>query len=159
MSKTEIEIKLLADCTQHIPNLAKLQFEEISKHWIPHASLEGATQRLIEHCNKDNLPLTFVALQNDLPIGMASLRKTDGLLCDFFPWLGSVVVDPNHRKDKVGEKLIEVIKQQAADFGYDKLYLFAFDPTIPNWYKKLGWELIGTDYRFNHPISIMQITL
>lgn len=87
-----IEIKLLAECREHIPILAKLWYEEISRHWVPNASVDRAEQNLIKHSNLDVLPLTFVALSHDKPIGMASLRENDGIRPDLTPWLGSLVV-------------------------------------------------------------------
>jgi len=38
----------------------------------------------------------------------------------------------------VGEALINIVKDQAKNLGYQILYLLAFDPTIPNWYARLG---------------------
>jgi hypothetical protein len=35
MNKQDFEIKLLTDCREHIPALAKLWYEEISRHWAP----------------------------------------------------------------------------------------------------------------------------
>ena len=35
-----VDIKLLADNRQHIPYLAQLQYEKISKHWVTNASLK-----------------------------------------------------------------------------------------------------------------------
>ena len=37
----EFEIKFLVDCKQHIPSLAELWYEEISRHWVA-CSLDGA---------------------------------------------------------------------------------------------------------------------
>lgn len=155
----KIEIKFLADCQQHIPYLAKLWYEEISKYWAPNASVERAEQNLIKHANHSELPITFVALENGHPIGMASLRENDGIQADRTPWLGSLVVDPKNRKQKIGEQLIEAVKLQAIGMKYNKLYLFAFDQTIPNWYAKLGWRLIGSDHLFGHPVAVMDIEL
>jgi hypothetical protein len=76
---SNIEIKLLADCKEFIPQLAVLWYEEISKHWVPNASVERAEQNLIKHSNLNAMPLTFVALYQGGPIGMASLRENDGI--------------------------------------------------------------------------------
>ena len=157
--KEKIEIKLLADCLEHIPFLSKLQYEQISKHWVPNASIERSTESLLKHTNREKLPMTLVAFNKDNPIGMASLRENDGIQPDRTPWLGSLVADPLHRNQKAGEWLIEAIKQQAIIFGYDKLYLLAFDLTIPHWYKKLGWKSIGSDRLFCHPVAVMDIKL
>jgi len=155
----DIEIKFLADCQQHIPALAMLWFEHISKQWVPGASIEKAESNLKHHANRDKLPLTLVALYQDKPVGMASLRENDGVRPDLTPWLGSLVVDPLYRQRKIGEHLIQAIQQQARIFNYDTLYLLAFDPTISRWYANLGWQLIGVDELFGHIIKIMEIKL
>lgn len=157
--KSVIEIKLLVDCLQHIPVLAALWYEQISRHWVPNASLERAKQNLIKHANDEKLPMTFVALDNDQPVGMASLRENDGIQADRTPWLGSLVVEPAYRKQKIGEQLIDVVKQRAALLGYPKLYLLAFDQAIPSWYKRLGWRSIGTEQLFGHSVAVMDINL
>lgn len=157
--KRKVEIKLLADCLQHIPFLAALWYEQISKHWVPNASIERATQNLLKHANYKHLPLTFVALANDKPVGMASLRENDGIQPEHAPWLGSLVVAPAYRNQQIGEQLIDVVKQHACLLGYPKLYLLAFDPTIPTWYEKLGWKPIGTDQLFGHVVTVMDIEL
>ncbi len=156
---TQIEIKLLADCSEHIPYLATLWYEQISKQWVPDASIERAKQNLIKHTNQKQLPVTFVALNNGQPVGMASLRENDGIQPDLVPWLGSLVVDPAYRNQKIGESLIEVVKQRALIMGYSKLYLLAFDETIPMWYESLGWKSIGIDQLFNHPVTVMEFIL
>ena len=156
---TMLEIKLLADCYEKIPQLAKLHYEEIGRHWAPNASIERAKQRFEEHKNRDQLPMTFVALENAQPIGMASLRENDGIRPDLTPWLGGLVVEPNFRGKRIGELLIHKVKEQAKLFNYQELYLFAFDPTIPSWYAKLGWEVIGMDECLNHSVTVMRISL
>ncbi len=151
----KVEIKLLTECQAHIPVLANLWFEEISKIWVPNSSVERATQNLIRHSNTNKIPMTFVASLDGKAIGMASLRENDGIRPDLTPWLGSLVVDPAYRKRKVGETLINAIKKQAKQFFFNKIYLLAFDPTIPDWYSKLGWGKIGMDQLFDHPVTVM----
>ncbi len=159
MINDNLEIKLLTECQEHIPELANLWFEEISKHWVPNASVERAKQNLIRHPNEDKMPMAFVAFSEGKPIGMVALRENDGIQPDLIPWLGSLVVDPAYRKRKVGEALIEATKNQARIFGYEKIYLLAFDKTIPKWYAKLGWKVIGKDVLFSHPVTVMSCSL
>ena len=159
MKDKNIEIVFLADCKQHIPYLAQLGYEQISKHWNPHANIDRAIQNYVNHAHHEKLPLTLVALQNGQPIGMASLRENDGIQPQRTPWLGSLVVDPAFRKQRVGELLIDAIKQQASNRGYKKLYLLAFDLTIPQWYAKLGWKSIGYDQLYDHPVEVMEMPL
>ena len=159
MQNRKYEIKLLADCQQHIPALAKLWYEEISRHWSPDASIEKANEKLVGHLNQNKMPMAFVALLDDQAIGMVCLRETDGIRPGVAPWLGSLVVNPEYRGQKVGEALINTVKEQAKDFGHQILYLLAFDPTIPNWYARLGWKHIGDDELFGHRVSVMSISI
>lgn len=152
-------IKLLTECSQHIPQLAKLHYEEIGRHWVPDANAERAEQRLMAHMNRDKMPLTLVALQDKQPIGMVSLRENDGIRSDLVPWLGGLVVDPSFRGNQIGKILVDAVKKQAKLFNYQELYLFAFDQTIPHWYARLGWKTIGMEHYLNHPVTVMEIKL
>ena len=51
---------------------------------------------------------------------------------------------------------ITAIKDQAIQLGFEKLYLFTFDPTLPNYYERLGWEKVGMDEFKNHPVTVME---
>lgn len=154
-----ITIKNLLDCQEHIVILAELLYEEIGRHWVAGASVERARDRLLTHLNSDKIPLSLVALDGDKPVGMACLRETDGIRPGVTPWLGSLVVNPEYRAKGVGRQLIAAVKSQAKLFGHDTLYLLAFDPTIPEWYSKLGWQNIGYDELLGHRVTVMSIQL
>jgi N-acetylglutamate synthase-like GNAT family acetyltransferase len=151
-------IRWLASCQHHIDDLAQIHFEGISKHWVPDASVEKSRQSLIRHASH-SLPFTVVAEINDKAVGMASLRENDGLDTDQSPWLGSLVVDTLYQGKGIGSLLIDAIKQNASALGYHELYLLAFDPTISTWYTQLGWQIIGMNTLFNHPVTVMKITI
>jgi len=156
MNTVNCEIKSLVDCQQHIPALAKLWYEEISRHWVPNASIDRNLQGLVDHLNRNTLPIACIALQDGKPVGMACLRDTDGIMPGVGPWLGSLIVDPRYRNQKIGERLIDAVKAQAKILGYPLLYLLAFDATIPGWYTRLGWEPIGEDKLFGHQVAVMR---
>lgn len=155
----QIEIKNLLDCQEHLPVLAELLYQEISRHWVKDSSVSKAMDKLTMHLNRNSMPLALVALSDGKPIGMACLRETDGIMPGVSPWLGSLVVDPTKQGMGVGRRLIESVKSQARIFSYDKLYLLALDRTIPNWYARLGWMHIGDDVLFGHPVSVMSISI
>jgi N-acetylglutamate synthase-like GNAT family acetyltransferase len=159
MKNLSCEIKLLTSCQEHIPVHAKLWYEEISRHWTPNASIEKAQQKLIEHSNSNSMPMAYVAICDGEAVGMACLRETDGIRPGITPWLGSLVVSPKYRGYKVAEELINTIKDQATNLGHQILYLLAFDPTIPNWYARLGWTHIGEDELFGHRVVVMNLSL
>ena len=55
--------------------------------------------------------------------------------------------------------LVDVIVEKAKKLGFEKLYLFAFDPTIPEYYERLGWKKIGMDEFNAHPVTVMAVSL
>ena len=157
--KYSITIMRLVKCKQHIPYLARLRHEQLAKLWMPQATLEQAHEKLRTHATSEGLPVTFVALYHHEPVGMISLRHNDGIQPERMPWLGGLVVDPNYRQQKIGEQLIDFVKQEARVLGHQTLYLLAFDPTIPDWYATLGWTTIGHDQLLDHPVTVMEIAL
>lgn len=152
-------IDFLKNQPNSIPRLAAIWHEVLGKKWAPDVSLQQVKQRFSDHLNDTTLPMTLVALDNDIPIGMCSLRTNDGILPNLSPWLGSLVVDPRHQSQGVGEMLVNAIKQNALNLGFAKVYLFAFDPTIPEYYSRLGWLKIGMDEFKAHPVTVMEILL
>jgi N-acetylglutamate synthase-like GNAT family acetyltransferase len=159
MLNEKIDIQLLAECPEHIPALATLLYEEISRDWVTDSSVARVEQKLHEHLQLDRMPLAYVALWNGNPIGVACLRPFDGIREELCPWLSSLAVHPSHRRQEVGKKLIAAVQQQAKQFGYTRLYLLAFDKTIPAWYAKLGWQGIGYDMLFDHTVTVMSLAL
>ena len=116
-------------------------------------------ENLRNHLNIEQLPLTVVALDEVKPVGMCSLRVSDGIRPELTPWLGSLVVAPGHQKQGIARQLILRVKEEAQTLGFKNLYLFAFDPTIPEYYSRLGWRTIGMDEFKGHPVTVMEIIL
>jgi GNAT superfamily N-acetyltransferase len=154
-----IRVDLLKNHPQAIPTLANIWHETLGKIWVPDIPIEHVITRFQDHLNDQDLPITFVALNRDVPVGMCSLRENDGIRPDLAPWLGSLVVDPKYQKQGVGKMLVDVTVDKAKELGFERLYLFAFDPTIPKYYQRLGWEKIGMDEFKSHPITVMEIGL
>lgn len=154
-----ITIGLLRDHPESIPRLAQIWHEVLGKIWVPDVPVSRVIERFHDHLNDRVLPLTFVAMENHTPVGMCSLRLNDGIRPDLEPWLGSLVVDPIYQKKGIGKRLIDATKAKAKEIGYSKLYLFAFDPTVPDYYARLGWTHIGMDEFKGHPVTVMELKL
>ena len=142
-----------------IPALANIWHEVLGKIWVPDVPAHRVIARFADHLNDQDLPITFVALDGEIPVGMCSLRENDGIRPDLTPWLGSLVVDPKYQKQGIGKMLVDVAVRQAKECGFKKLYLFAFDPTIPEYYERLGWRKIGMDEFKSHPVTVMEVDL
>lgn len=154
-----ITIDYLKHHPEAIPTLAALWLDTIGKMWAPLVTIGEAIQRFQSHLNVDGMPLTLVALDGKIPVGMCSLRKTDGIRPDLSPWLGSLVVDPKHQNQGIGKILINATKDKANQLGYQKLYLFTFDPTLPTYYAQLGWNFIEKAELNGQSITIMSIKI
>ena len=154
-----ITIDLLKNHPNTITRCAEIWHEVLGKIWVPEIPVERVIQRFGEHLNESALPITFVALDAGKPVGMCSLRENDGIRPDIAPWLGSLVVDQAYQKQGIGNMLIDAVKNKARDLGFNKLYLFAFDPTIPNYYTRLGWSIIDMDEFKGHPVTLMETEL
>ncbi|ETZ04950.1 GNAT family N-acetyltransferase [Holospora undulata] len=152
-----IKIELLKNHPSTIPALAHIWHEVLGKIWVPDVPVERVITRFADHLKIHALPITFIALDGDLPVGMCSLRENDGIRPDLTPWLGSLVVDPKYQKQGIGKMLIDVTVLKAKELGFEKLYLFAFDdPTIPEYCERLGWREIGMDEFKSHPVIVME---
>lgn len=154
-----IKIDFLKNNPDAIPRLAKIWQDVLGRIWVPDVPIERVKQNFLNHLNDEAMPLTLVAFDDDNPIGMCSLRKNDGISPDLTPWLGSLVVDPGYQKQGIGKMLIVATKQKAISLGFETLYLFAFDPTIPQYYARLGWRKIGMDEFKGYLVTVMEIPL
>jgi len=70
-----IKIELLKNHPNTIPALADIWHEVLGKIWVPDVPVERVITRLKESRNDQALPITFIALDGDLPVGMCSLRE------------------------------------------------------------------------------------
>ena len=154
-----IKIDFLKNHPDCIPRLAEIWHEGLGKIWLPDVPVEGVIQRFSDHLNNDKLPITFIALDGNKPVGICSLRENDGIRPDIRPWLGSLVIDSKYQKQGIGKMSIDTVKNTADELGFDKLYLFAFDSTIPEYYSRLGWSTIGMDDFRQHPVTVMELIL
>ena len=156
----KIELKLLIDCPQHLSLLARLWHEEIIRHWHSDVLIEQTTKNLAQHLNREQLPISIVALHEHIPVGMACLRdNTLGIQPGIMPWLGSLVVEPAYRENGIGEMLIEAVKIQAQSFDHNALHLLSIEKKLSNWYRNLGWKIIGEDSMYGYCVDVMSISL
>lgn len=154
-----IEIDLLHHHQDKLAQLAEIWYEGLGRIWLPEVTLAEAAERFRDHANTDCLPMTFVALHKEQVVGMCSLRHNDGIRPDLTPWLGSLGVHVQFRGQGIAPLLMNAVKAQAQKMGFTELYLFAFDKTIPDYYKTHGWLNIGNDVFRTHPVTVMQTAL
>jgi len=166
-----IKITLLKGHPECIPKLSYIWCEVFGQKWRPEVTADRISENLNRNLNEDFLPLTFIALNGDEAVGMCSLVQNDNIQPDFIykhlsiealakiGWLSSLMIDSTHQKKGIGRLLINTIKKKAKALGLEKLYLFAFDPTIAGYYNLQGFRTIGTDEFKGYPVTVMETKL
>jgi GNAT superfamily N-acetyltransferase len=153
-----LTINLLKNHPQTIPQLAKIWHELLGKIWMPELGIEEIEALYYEELTQ-NMPVTYIALHGSIPVASFTLQLKDEIRPDLGPWIGDLVVDPNYQKQGIGKMLIGAAMGQAKELGFEKLYVFAFDPTIPEYYQRLGWKKTSMDEFKGHPVTVMEIEL
>jgi predicted N-acetyltransferase YhbS len=153
-----ITIERLKKHPASIPSCAEIWHEVLGKLWMPEFGIEEIESLYYEELKYD-MPLTYVALDGDISVGSCTLELNGGVRPDLVPWIGDLVVDPKYQRQGVGKMLLNTTIEKAKDLGFETLYLFAFDPTIPDYYERLGWQKIGMDKFKSHPVTVMEVAL
>jgi GNAT superfamily N-acetyltransferase len=150
-----MKITNLKEHPEYIPTLAKWHHDEWA-YLNPGGSLEGRIRFLGAQTESDDIPETFVAVSGTILLGSASLVPHDmEMRMDLTPWLASVYVATEQRKQGVGSALVRHVVQEAARRGYETLYLFT--PDQQALYAGLGWTTLEkTEYQ-GYVVEIMTI--
>lgn len=89
----------------------------------------------------EGLPVTFVALLDDKPVGTVGLWRCDLISRqDLYPWLAALYIDESQRGCGLGAQLQHHVEAFSRRTGFRELYLYA---TFANYYERSGWQYIG----------------
>ena len=135
-----MKLAYLADHPQHVVTVAKWIMDEWG-HESPGTTLESLKERFRSHLNRNAVPLTLLAMDEDRPLGTASLVVYDMKdHQELSPWLAAVYVLPEHRGKGIGSKLVKSIELLSANLEVEKLYLFT--PDREAFYAHMGWNVL-----------------
>jgi GNAT superfamily N-acetyltransferase len=98
-----------------------------------------------ERINSDQIPMTWIAIEDDIPVGMVSIKNNDlWSRKDLNPWLASLFVLPDYRRRGVGFMLIKQVIEKTNLLQYPSLYLFTdYDNNqLGKYYTKTGWSFL-----------------
>jgi len=154
-----VRIDLLKKHPNTIPALAHIWHEVLGKIWFPELTIQEIESLTYDELNTCDETTSFVALCDEIPVGFCTFKLKEEFRPDLGPWLADVVVDPKYQKQGIGKMLSDVAALKAKELGFEKLYLFAFDPTIPEYYERFGWRKIGMDEFKYHPVTVMEVGL
>jgi len=157
-----MQIGYLADHRAFIPVLAHWHHAQWS-YLCPGDSVARRITRLQAHLGKTQIPTTFVAYSTaedgaEIVVGSASLIAQDmDTRPELSPWLASVYVAAEHRRQGIGSVLVRRVAQEATTLGVEKLYLFT--PDQERFYAHLGWHVIERCTYRGYPQVVMALRL
>ncbi|HUI60984.1 MAG TPA: GNAT family N-acetyltransferase [Steroidobacteraceae bacterium] len=136
-----LRIEQLASRTELVPVVAAWIYDEWWQE-VEGASPGKLTDLLRGHLVPDQMPLTFVASVDTLPVGTVSLLAHDvgtEQWPQLSPWLAALYVVPEHRRQGIGAALVNAIVAQAGAMGRQVLYLLTTERE--EFYSQLGWQV------------------
>jgi N-acetylglutamate synthase-like GNAT family acetyltransferase len=157
-----MQIAYLADHPAFIPTLAQWHHAQWS-YLSPGATLERRTAHLQGQLGKKQIPTTFVAYKTtkagtEIVVGSASLIAQDmDTRPELSPWLASVYVAAEHRRQGIGSALVRRVVEEAAALKVKRLYLFT--PDRESFYARLGWSAIERCTYRGYPQVVMALDL
>jgi predicted N-acetyltransferase YhbS len=149
-----MKIEYLADHQDVIPILSDWFYREWS-YLYPERTEEDFGKFISERVNKDKIPITLVAFEDDELVGTVCLKTHDmDNKPDLSPWLAGLYVKESWRKKGVGSTLVKAIEQKAVELGINHLFLYT--PESANFYSNLGWSVIKKENYHKVPVTIME---
>ena len=152
-----MEIKPLAERPEFLPDLARWYFDQWG-HKAEHDSIEKISRRLRGGLNRTSVPIYFVALEDDRPVGSAALKIREmGIHRDKEFWLGDVFVRSDRRGSGIGAALVKGGEELARRLGIGALHLYT--PDQEDFYRRLGWVTIDRPRYEQEDVVVMERVL
>ena len=147
----------LRDYPHHLDTLASWHQKEWA-HLNPGQTLEQRIFKMQDYLKPDFIPSTFIYLRDGKLCGSAAIIESDmDTHTELRPWLASVYVSPNERRQGIGQILVESVMERARHNDISTLYLYT--PDQADFYQKLGWRAIADESYHDTPVTIMSVRL
>jgi GNAT superfamily N-acetyltransferase len=148
-----MKITCLANHPEHVSTVAKWVMDEWG-HESPGMTQESLEEKFRTHLKRKAIPLTLLAMDEERPLGTASLVFYDMKdRQDLSPWLAAVYVLPEHRGKGIGLKLVKSIELLSANLEVEKLYLFT--PDREAFYAHMNWTVLERTRHREKDVVIM----
>ncbi|HAU5563024.1 TPA: GNAT family N-acetyltransferase [Serratia fonticola] len=111
--------------------------------WLWQAFGEGTSREFYDSIVRSSLngaeyPVTFVALDGDVPLGTVGFWRCDLISRqDLYPWIAALYVDEPARGNGLSEALQQHVLNYARERGHEKLWLWS---TFGGYYERFGWQ-------------------
>ena len=152
-----MELVYLADHLKFLPTVALWHHQEWG--YIRRGdTLEARTARLRKECGHAEIPTTLVAVENGAVLGSAMLIEDDmDTRPQLSPWLASVFVAPERRREGIGSALVQRIVKEAKKIGVERIYLYT--PDAAEFYARQGWAVLERTPYKGKDVTVMAYDL
>ena len=133
-----MNIQLLADYAEVIPTLTDWYLSD----WEPYYGLNGpgdARANLESRCNRDELPIGLVAIEDNQVLGTAALDLD--VATNLTPSVVGLLVGPAYRHQGIATALLEATEDISHQLGHRRLYVST--TVLGDLLNQLGWEAMG----------------
>jgi GNAT superfamily N-acetyltransferase len=149
-----VQIDYLVNHQTHIPTLASWFRDEHPDFFAGQTLSQVAREHFESRLRTDALPISFIALKHNLPVGtIALLVESVTTHTHLTPWLGGLHVRPDQRHKGIGMSLVAHGLQVARELGFDSLYAGINSGEESYLYE--GWHVAERVMYCGKPLSIM----
>ena len=150
-----MEISLLADNPQESKVIAQWYYDE----WAgiaPDMTIGQVHEKVAKAINRDQVPLTVLAHQNNELVGVAELKfRENKNHPEYEHWLGGIFVNPDYRGQGISNLLIKKVKEHAIRLGVECLHLQCESHNVAL-YKKHGFNVLHEANHCQIKVAIMR---
>lgn len=148
-----ISLDFIGHHPEHIETIA--QWHQAEWHHInPGATTESRVATYSNYLSEETIPCCILALSSEQPVGSASLVASDmETRPELGPWLASLYVHPDWRRQGIATQLIKRILSIAKHCKIQRLYLFT--PDQKAFYADRGWHALEHCQFHGEPVDIM----
>ena len=152
-----ISIDFINDHPEAVKTIAKWHYDRW-QNILPDFTLDTYAEFLSSHYKRGGIPTLFTAVSEGKVIGTAALEDDDmDTHPSLTPWLASVYVDVEYRKQGVGETLVRRVIKEARSAGVNKLYLFT--PDREHYFGRFGWRTLFKELYYGDMESVMVLDI
>lgn len=120
----------------------------------PHLSTDKRIRLYSDYPSRAGIPCCIIALANGQAVGSASLVESDmDTHTQLGPWLASVFVHPDFRRQGIATRLINQCIAIAQQCQLPRIYLFS--PDQADFYRKRGWQPLESCLYHGEQVDIM----
>lgn len=147
----------LRSAPEHIPTIAKWHHEQWG-YLNPGGTIDTRIERMQRYLTPVAMPAMYICVDGDRVLGTAALVESDmDSHPELSPWLASVYVRADYRKQGIGSMLVNKVVAVAKTLGHSPLYLFT--PDQAHFYQGLGWQFIALESYRGSEATLMKIEL